>query len=103
MSSEEIMVNIIGVLVGFLQIIIVGILSVIWAKISKLENKNEEHLKRQLECQKNLPLDFLTRQEFGKFQEQRKEQWDEFLDKFEKLLDRFYRHTHDPNGSVSRN
>jgi phage pi2 protein 07 len=51
-------------------------------------------------CQKNLPYQFVTKEEYKELLNKRNQQWEMFIDKFEKLITRFWNHSHDTNGKV---
>lgn len=79
----------------------------IWQNIDKLHTRIDQFITLHYECQKALPLTYLTRSEFREQWDRFQAEWNGFLVKrdhdWEKLWESFNGHKHDnPNGRVVR-
>jgi hypothetical protein len=67
---------------------------------TRIEAKLDQTILNHDACQKNLPYQFVTKDEYKELLAKRNQQWELFIDKFEKLMARFWNHSHDNNGKV---
>jgi hypothetical protein len=56
----------------------------IWGQ--RIEEKLDKAMTSHIECQKNIPIMFVTKQEFRDLIEERNRQWSHFNDRFDRLI-----------------
>lgn len=94
-SHVNTVVAILGIVFTLLLAAIGFIVIRIWKNIDRLSGRIDEFFKLHYECQKNLPLQYLCRDEFREF----KREWHEFLERrskdWESWWNAFNGHRHD--------
>jgi cbb3-type cytochrome oxidase subunit 3 len=68
----------------------------------RIEAKLDSVINGHIECQKQLPVQFVTKEIYKELLAERNRQWELFNEKFEKFIQRFWNHSHDTNGKVDR-
>jgi hypothetical protein len=68
----------------------------------RMEEKLDKALDDHTRCRETLPERFVTKEEFRDLLSERNRQWEDFNEKFGKLMDRFWTHCHDEKGKVER-
>jgi hypothetical protein len=67
---------------------------------NRIEGKLDQTISNHDVCQKSLPYHFVTKDEYKELLSKRNQQWESFIEKFERLMTRFWSHSHDTNGKV---
>lgn len=73
----------------------------------RIEGKLDIAIENHIQCQKNLPFMYVTKDDFKtlnndlrEISNDRTKKWNTFTDKFDALMDKFGKHRHDENGKV---
>ena len=95
-------------LITALTFLVVACVGFIWrglfVRLDKFERMMETIMAAHDNCQKALPLVYVTKSDFEKFtnalERDRRERWDALREDLKEILNQFRNHTHSENGRV---
>lgn len=106
-DNAELIIIFLVIIIGFLVKFYISekkrnsVEAVAWRE--RIEDKLDLAISSHDLCQKELPYKFVTKEEFKDLLSERNRQWKDFNEKFDRLLDRFWNHSHDNRGKVESN